>query len=198
MGMLIVSCVLILVPPILSFKRLPSNMVNIGSNSLAISAACHVSNLSHAVKPREESLHPQSPFIDSPESSGFNLPLTPRSPERSRTLSPRTYTDETNGDGIELRNFTTTSTRKSSHLSLASYSSNRLLLDRSDDGNRNAGYEQSSPFRKLARSKIRWGVVEMPPEWHSEYEIDDGAVGHLSFGVEEDNIKPPESGQWYA
>ena len=58
--------------------------------------------------------------------------------------------------------------------------------------------EQSSLFKKLARSKIRWGVVEMPPEWHAEWDNEDDVVAHLSFGVEEDDVMPPEPGRLYA
>ncbi|KAI6082383.1 hypothetical protein F4821DRAFT_216117 [Hypoxylon rubiginosum] len=193
LAMLVVSCVLITIPFILSFKRLPPNMVNIGSNSLAISAACHASVLSHAVKSRVDSL-----MVDSPFSSKLELPQTPRSPERLRTLLPgERFTDDPNGSSIEMQRLVTSSTRKSSHLSLAS--SSRLLLRRSEDSDSNMGDEQQiSPFRKLARSKMRWGVVPMPPEWHAEHDNEDGVVEHLSFGVEEDDVKPPESGQYYA
>ncbi|XXH04287.1 hypothetical protein Hte_010701 [Hypoxylon texense] len=193
-AMLIVSCVLILVPLVLSSKRLPSNMVNIGSNSLAISAACHASVLSHAVKSRPDSLLLDSPSV----SNNLDLPQTPRSPERLRTLLPgEGLTHDANGGSIEMQRLVTTSTRKSSQLSLAS--SNRLLLRRSEDSDSNEGDEQQTGlFTKLARSKIRWGVVPMPPEWHAEYDNEDGAVEHLSFGVEEDDVKPPEPGRHYA
>ncbi|KAI0193908.1 hypothetical protein F4808DRAFT_475203 [Astrocystis sublimbata] len=45
-----VTSVLITVPIILSFRRLPSNITHPGSNSLAISAACHSSALTQASK----------------------------------------------------------------------------------------------------------------------------------------------------
>lgn len=194
--MLVVSCVLILVPLVLSFKRLPSNMVNIGSNSLAISAACHASAVSHAVKVRADSL-----LLDSPLLSNLDLPQTPRSPERLRTLLPgEGFANDANAGSIEMQRLVTSSTRKSLQLSLASFRG--LLLRRSEDSedsDSNRGGEQHiSSFRKLARSKIRWGVVPMPPEWHAEYDNEDGAVEHLSFGVEEDDVKPPELGRYYA
>ncbi|KAI0137809.1 hypothetical protein F4776DRAFT_670802 [Hypoxylon sp. NC0597] len=198
LGLLIVSCVLILAPIILSVKRLPSNMVHIGSNSLALSAACHVSPLSHAVKAR-----PNSPLSKSPATSKFDLPLTPQSPGRPRTLlRGDAYSYEGIGnDGIEMQYLTpisNTTTRQSSQLSL---SSRKLLPDRdrcSEDSTGSGDDQQSSPYTKLARSKIRWGVVKMPPEWHAEYDTDAGPVGHLSFGVEEDDVQPPEPGDLYA
>ncbi|KAI0445163.1 hypothetical protein F4803DRAFT_560452 [Xylaria telfairii] len=49
--LIIVGIVLVLIPPIWSwFKRLPPNIVIPGCNSLAISAACHVSTLSYNIK----------------------------------------------------------------------------------------------------------------------------------------------------
>ncbi|KAI1370773.1 hypothetical protein F4677DRAFT_457612 [Hypoxylon crocopeplum] len=173
--MLVVSCVLVPIPVFFALKKLPSNMVNIGSNSLALSAACHVSRLSHAVKPRAESLMPNSPA-----SSRLDFPLSPSSPQYSRVLLA------------------------ASRLSPAS--SKRQLLDRgsedsgsdSSDGREEEQQQRSGPFTKLARSKIRWGVVEMPPEWHSEYDNEDGVVEHLSFGVEDDEVESPEQGRCYA
>ncbi|KAI1764186.1 hypothetical protein GGR53DRAFT_530815 [Hypoxylon sp. FL1150] len=193
LSLLVVSCVLIMIPFLLSFKRLPQNIVNIGSNSLAISAACHASTLSRAVKPWADSLLDNSPI-----SSRLTLPATPRSPERLRTfLSGEQFTDDPNGSSIEMQRLETTSTRKSSHLSLAS--SSRLLLRHSEDSDSNVGDEQDiSQFRKLARSKLRWGVVPMHPEWHAEHDNEDGVVEHPSFGVEDDDVKPPESGHYYA
>ncbi|KAI1778678.1 hypothetical protein F4818DRAFT_306948 [Hypoxylon cercidicola] len=193
LAMLVISCVLILVPFILSFKLLPSNMVNIGSNSLAISASCHASILSHAAKARANSLQ-----LDSPMSSKLDIPQTPRSPERLCTLLPsERFTEDANGSNIEMQRLVMSSTRKSSRLSSAS--SKQLLLRRSEDSDSNGGDEQQvSPFRKLARSKMRWGVVAMPPEWHAEHDNEYGVVEHLSFGVQEDDVKPPESGQYYA
>ena len=48
----------------------------------------------------------------------------------------------------------------------------------------------------IARSRIRWGVVEMPPEWY-KFLLHDEQIGHLSFGVEADEVLPPEHGRWY-
>ncbi|OTA80094.1 hypothetical protein M434DRAFT_86712 [Hypoxylon sp. CO27-5] len=196
--LLIVSCVLTLVPIILSLKRLPSNMVHIGSNSLALSAACHVSPLSHAVKARSNSLLSKSPVT-----SKFDLPATPQSLELPRTRpAGESYSYEgIKNDGIEMQNLTpisNTTTRQSSQLSL---SSRQLLPDHdrcSEDSTDSGDDQQGSPYTKLARSKVRWGVVKIPPEWHAEYDNEAGPVGHLSFGVEEDDVQPPEPGELYA
>ncbi|KAI0424070.1 hypothetical protein F5Y09DRAFT_325447 [Xylaria sp. FL1042] len=49
---------------------------------------------------------------------------------------------------------------------------------------------------RIARSRVRWGVVEMPPEFYRTL-LRGEQVGHLSFGVEEDEVLPPEPGRWY-
>ncbi|KAI0847467.1 hypothetical protein F5Y00DRAFT_271216 [Daldinia vernicosa] len=193
--MLVVSCFLILLPAILSIKKLPSNMVIIGSNSLALSAACHVSSLSHAVASRATPL-----FADYSTPSLVDFPPTLKSSKRSYTPpADDIYTEEGNRSGsIEMQNLTpmlTTTSRYSSRKSM----SKKSLLERTEEDFSDAGDEQqNSQFTKLARSKIRWGVVEMPPEWHAEYDNDDGTVGHLSFGVEEDDVTAPEPGRLYA
>ncbi|OTA98823.1 hypothetical protein M426DRAFT_101648 [Hypoxylon sp. CI-4A] len=197
LGMLVTACVLILVPIILSWKRLPENMVNIGSNSLAISAACHVSPLSHAV------VKDTKGFSESPSSFMFDLPATPRSPERSRPVlggHHDSYAYESVGnDNIEMGKLRTVSSMSSARLSpQMSSSSKQLLPARSSEDSVGIEEEQGGPFTKLARSKIRWGVVKMPPEWHDEYDGEASDVGHLSFGVKEDDVQPPEVGESYA
>ncbi|KAI1088679.1 hypothetical protein F5B19DRAFT_505454 [Rostrohypoxylon terebratum] len=206
LGLMITSCVLIMVPFFLGWKRLPSNMVNIGSNSLALSAACHASILSHAVKGSAN-----SPMLKSPAMSKTDIPETPQ------PLQPlkQSYSPLTNGDydgnvgeeSFEMRMHRpasgTTLNHQSSQMSL---DSKRLLPDRSsedrnsdsDNTNDETNDKHRSPFTKLARSKIRWGVVEMPPEWHAEYDHEAGRTEHLSFGVEEDDVRPPEPGEFYA
>ncbi|KAI1412406.1 hypothetical protein F5Y13DRAFT_180178 [Hypoxylon sp. FL1857] len=146
--LLIASCVLIFIPILLSAKRLPPNMVNIGNNSFALSAACHVSKLSYAVK-------------------------SPKISNESSRLSDQ--------EDIEMQQLMIA--RESPRSSLAS---DRLVghQDQEDDG-------EKSLFRDLARSKIRWGVVQMPPEWYAEHAHEGVAVQHLSFGVREDDVRAP-------
>ncbi|KAI0100684.1 hypothetical protein F4776DRAFT_649322 [Hypoxylon sp. NC0597] len=165
MALLIASCVLILIPILLSLKRLPPNMVNIGNNSFALSAACHASKLSHAVKSPKNVAAPGS------------------------TESPHFSRQEGVPSDIEMQQLVMTH-RSSSQQSLAS---ERLVNHQGEED----GGEQSS-FRRLARSKIRWGVIRMPPEWYAEYEHEGVVVEHLSFGVQEDDVRDPVRRRLYA
>ncbi|KAI6080358.1 hypothetical protein F4821DRAFT_265978 [Hypoxylon rubiginosum] len=88
---------------------------------------------------------------------------------------------------IELQQLETTH-RSSSQQTLVGYQSQEDKNDHADD---------LGPSRKLARSKLRWGVVQMPPEWHAEYQHE-GVVEHLSFGVKDDNVQAPVPGRLYA
>ncbi|CAJ2502401.1 Uu.00g097950.m01.CDS01 [Anthostomella pinea] len=191
--LMIVSLVLILIPPLLSFKRLSSTIVNPGSNSLALSAACHSSPLSHAAR--------KSMALDSsPRSSRFDLLPSPYMPVRPH--SPTTDGDE--GDwrgsgegagafsGIEMRRLSA----KKSWRSMRSWRS--LSLSSSTLLNKGDGDEEQGACRKLSECRLRWGVVKMPPEWYADYEHEEEEVGHLGFGAEGDDVAPPVPGRLYA
>ncbi|KAI2625580.1 hypothetical protein GGR54DRAFT_629151 [Hypoxylon sp. NC1633] len=192
LALLVVSCVLVLIPIALSLKKLPSHNI-IGSNSLALSAACHVSRLSCAFEAPADSL-----FDALPTSPQCDLAATPMSPEAYRDPS------------FEMHHLTipspTPTLHRASQQSLTSSERRLLDCDRGSEDGSGGGSEaegklrqqHNSPFTKLARSRIRWGVVRMPPEWHAEYDHEDGPVEHLGFGVEDDGVEPPVPGRWYA
>lgn len=77
-----------------------------------------------------------------------------------------------------------------------SRASERLINDQVQEDDSDCPGERGI-FWKLARSKLRWGVIQMPPEWYAEFE-DEGGVEHLGFGVEEDNVQAPVPGRKYA
>ncbi len=52
-----------------------------------------------------------------------------------------------------------------------------------------------SRLGKLSQSKLRWGVVEMPPRYWASFEQ---PVGHVSFGTAQDNIIELLDRAWYA
>lgn len=51
---------------------------------------------------------------------------------------------------------------------------------------------------RLARSRLRWGVVKMPVSFYAQFVDIKELVGHLTFGVPEQHVQPPEEGEWYA
>ncbi|GAP91838.2 hypothetical protein SAMD00023353_6700100 [Rosellinia necatrix] len=165
LALTILSVFLASLPVLLSLKRLQPNIVVPGCNSLAISAACHVSRLSNAVKHRD-----MDDSALSSSSATSLAPITPTRPGRTSELS-----------------------------SSSSSSSDRLLQGWSDTTVDGVGRDILEPslFKTLAQSKIKWGVVKMSPEWYDEFGHR-SSVGHLSFGVEEDDVTPPVEGRLYA
>ncbi|KAI0398924.1 hypothetical protein F4802DRAFT_591524 [Xylaria palmicola] len=161
----IATTILIMIPIILSFKKLPPNMVIVGANSLAISAACHASNLSQArLDNKTQKIHSDGDDIHRGVNNGI---LT-----ETRQRQSDEYADIESGP--MLRNYDTEATRSE-----------------------NSGVATATDvLRRIARNKIRWGVVEMPPEWY-KIRVRDKKVGHLSFGVEEDGVHPPKRGRLY-
>ncbi|KAI8957866.1 hypothetical protein F5Y11DRAFT_352123 [Daldinia sp. FL1419] len=195
MVLLAVSCFLVLLPALLSLHKLPPNMVIVGSNSLALSAACHVSRLSYAAKSRAKPL-----FVDSPASSQFNLPPALKSPKSPSFLMDEIYSNGGSRNGsFEMKTLSPSIRTITRQSSWQSFSSKKSLIDRAEEDFSNVRKDsQNNLFTKIARSKIRWGVVKMPQEWHAEHDNEDGPVGHLSFGVEQDDVTPPEPGRLYA
>jgi len=173
--LLVLCIILVLIPPLLSLKRLPAGMTIPGCNSFAISAACHVSNISYAVRNR---------FV-----SDENTPRSSRSFSRRGSIRTTRYTaveEEEEEDWIE--------DPKSANDLTPYYHQSEIDIYISDQKKE----KKQTMFSKLAQSKLRWGVVKMPPEWYEEYRFEGHPVGHLSFGVEEDDVYPPIEGDLYA
>ncbi|KAK3315700.1 hypothetical protein B0H66DRAFT_559574 [Apodospora peruviana] len=137
-------------PIVIALRQLPGNIPVVGTNSLAISAACHASTLSKVVRSDESS--------GSDAEKGPFLTVT-------ETISPTTP-----GSADRLN-------------SEVDWEESRKSL---------------AVFERLAQRKIKWGVVDMPKEYFDGVHMDEcGEVGHLSFGVEEDDVQPPVDGRWY-
>ncbi|KAI0596323.1 hypothetical protein F4775DRAFT_314811 [Biscogniauxia sp. FL1348] len=191
---MVVSIVLIFVPALLGLKRLPPNITNPGSNSLALSAACHCSPLSYAVTGKAKL--PDSPTTTSPSPS----------PTPSFARPPSSYLPVGSGSSNSYAETGDLATSQTFEMQTLGGSSSSLSASRQDDyedEDVEDEEERGSTFARLARSEIRWGVVRMPPEWHAEYDGGgggggDGPVGHLGFGVEEDGVGDPVVGRLYA
>lgn len=201
--LLCVVCVLITIPVFLSFQRLPVGMVNVGSNSLAISASCHASALTMAGNPSANT-HPGFSSLRKSSTSK----LLPLEGAYSSLKGPSIDDGKANalGGGLGM---------DGSALEMQALAdqkgSEKTLESRSDSESYEACKHHYRPvghieqFAQLSRSKIRWGVIEMSPEWYEEqqnYNITRPGrapepVGHLGFGVE-DGVKPPARGHWYA
>lgn len=65
-------------------------------------------------------------------------------------------------------------------------------------GNNSEEYQEDDRLKKIAQSRLRWGVVKIPPEWSSQYSGSYDQVGHVSFGTTTDEVEEPAHGRWYA
>ncbi|KAL1871122.1 hypothetical protein Daus18300_004867 [Diaporthe australafricana] len=141
-------------PPIFGRLLVTPNTVVVGSNSLAIAAACHV-----------------SPLVGQNQSR----------PGRSDQEYMAGHQDE----NMELR-----------HLMGPSPG----LLTRDDQASESCQDEEEwmAMLLRVSQSKIRWGVVKMPPSWAEQFVRRDPAVEHISFGLSEDDVETPVVGHWYA
>ncbi|KAK7745099.1 hypothetical protein SLS62_009963 [Diatrype stigma] len=201
-----VLLLLFFVPILLSLTRVPADMVNIGSNSLALSAACHVSPISYAVMERRTT---PTPAKNDPSSSTTSL--IDKSGGRGRSTSICPYADDVGSPppayhrskahddiqggseddkGFELRR-------------LPTFELCRELLKSRATADESLFYAASRgsglTFGNVARRRIRWGVVRMPQDWYDQFDREhERPVEHLGFGVEEDNVAPPIPGRWYA
>jgi hypothetical protein len=180
--MLLVSLFLISIPIVLSVKKLPANMVNVGSNSIAISAACHASTQSkvgNALLTTEPGVlwQPQVPNpLYSPEGKVFSHDGT--------VIAASGLSDP--DDGMEMKKLT-------------NWESETNLLRRTDS------VDQISPgrigkeelFGQISTSRLRWGVIKMSEGWYQEHNVE-GPVEHIGFGMEGDEVQAPVHMRWYA
>ncbi|RWA10081.1 hypothetical protein EKO27_g5043 [Xylaria grammica] len=176
-----VSSVLVTIPLILAFKKLPSNITQPGSNSLAISAACHASTISRASR--------ASATADGfPSSHLENTPVRTRSSANSDT--------DSSSQGSPRKSSLWRSWRHSRLILW--FLENRIVGEQDGDEDEDDDDDNAQGLlRKLTQSRLRWGVISMPDEWHDEYGHD-GPVEHLGFGVREDQPKSPVLGHMYA
>ncbi|KAF7532875.1 hypothetical protein G7054_g7579 [Neopestalotiopsis clavispora] len=119
--------VFILSPLFFRTRKLKNDMVVGGTNSLVISSACHVPNMSRA---------------------------------SSMWLSPFNSTEEIYTNGVD---------------------------------------EEEQYLVEVARGKVRWGAMSLPPDLATKVKTDDDEpVMHLGFGTEEHNVQAPQTGTLYA
>lgn len=64
--------------------------------------------------------------------------------------------------------------------------------------NDSENHQEDERLKKIAQSRLRWGVVKMPPEWSSQYRGSYDQVGHISFGTTNDEVEEPVNDRWFA
>ncbi|KAI0554466.1 hypothetical protein F4679DRAFT_526149 [Xylaria curta] len=203
----LLSSILITIPIFLSLKRASPHIVTLGSNSLLISMACRVSPLSLAEKSTT-----LAPGVG-PEHNFLAYPLqtvnTGRNEETDSLLQSTTLrfplgshdeAEDGEGDGgVQNGELFEDIQAKESHnnmdnMEVTSDAAGGELHGDTEPGDDvdDKSKDSANALQKVARSKIRWGVLKMPPEWLDEHDYEP-----LGFGVEGDEVTSPVEGKWY-
>lgn len=81
---------------------------------------------------------------------------------------------------------------------LMASSADVLLRDGEASKSQNGEEQRKATLLRVSQSKIKWGVVPMPPSWKDQFQMPGTTVEHLSFGVKEDDVQEPIVGHYYA
>jgi hypothetical protein len=179
LALIIFSCILVCIPVALALLKLPGEIVNVGCNSFAISAACHV--------PSEGKFAAEAAKSASLASDSTLVLPAYTSPTR---CSVELDQDDGAGGGPWARG---------DGVGSAGHDSDciEMLPLSQEDGNSPLIMEEV--LELVSQSRIRWGVVQMPPDFYSEYHCAESAqYEHLGFGVEGEDITLPVHGNYYA
>jgi hypothetical protein len=176
-----------LVPIAVALRRLPGNTTVVGSESLAISAACHVSanpkNMRDYTESSSgwESMNGSLEDFESPRQS--LIPTARVAAETGHEHGMTTLYSSNWAMGIEPER---------SHLE------GHFRLLKQEKSVWMATSEEDRERLRISQGRVKWGEVIMPAEWYAQYEGLPEPVRHLTFGLEDDNVQEPEEGQWYA
>lgn len=171
----LISLVLMTIPVILGGRKFKGEMVVARANSMIISATCHVSLL----------LGSQCPGT-------LSRICTPFSISRRDDLEPigkGGWADE-----VEMQDVLSPGAADDKPAGRSNLVNVVTVESRLEDDN----VLEVMARRRLAQSRLKWGVVRMAPGFHYNFKSFQEDVGHLSFGVVEQDVAPPEEGRWYA
>lgn len=182
-AILLVLCIaffLLTIPIVMGTRKYKGVMVVAGANSMVMSAACHVS-VSVAETERSSGGRPRE-----------------ASPSLTRNSSIFETVGGLTGPGrgeIEMENLLA----PPPGYGLAAGAQKPSGIARGHDlGLGDADVSETLRKVHLSRQKIKWGVVRMPLEFQERFRGVDEEVEHLTFGVEEQDVTPPEELRWYA
>lgn len=174
----VAAAFLAVIPLALAMRTLKSPMPLGASNSLVISAACHVPVLEEkpaaesqtgdsnsGIATVEQQFAPVSTMEDEDnQATGDNN--EPQGPHQNHGL-----------ETLEMQSLLTVDDRVSSN------------IGRIEDDVRSTGMllDTARYLFDASQEPLRWGAVETPPSWNQ----------HLSFGTRDHNVQEPVDGQWY-
>lgn len=185
LAILVSAVVLAVIPFTLARRTIKGSMPLGGSNSLVISAACHVpvrEEMSVAGSERRGSetttAEQQSVSAVDNENENYHAGTCNR-------LGPR----QSSGPGVfEMEQL----------LPPKGPVSSDNCTDEIDENRTETAVDSGRYLLDVSQNPVRWGAVEIPLSWNQQYTDQGDAAGHLSFGTREHGVQEPVDGQWYA
>ncbi|KAI2463064.1 hypothetical protein F4781DRAFT_417856 [Annulohypoxylon bovei var. microspora] len=204
---IIIAAVFAPAPLLMGLRRIKdSNMVGFPSNSLVMSAACHVSTVEAFLRPDPANRIPTIPLeerdVDPEQVTAQGQPLS-QQPLLEAAVdiemsdlganTPRGSLDspsEREDDGH---------TNDSPRASMDDSEDDTGMDEENTVGDLETALQRQERRVRLriSRSRLRWGEVQMPPSFREQWEGSEGPVGHLSFGTERQWLGEPKEGRLY-
>lgn len=196
LAMFVLSSLLCISLALFSFRKVSGDMVSGGTNSLVMSAACHVP----AVAARSK-----SPISARQSKTASRSNLTARSTSADAT-SVSSYQQEPSIEGVDIVPDRFSERYPPPYDSLITPKTGTSSTFGQNQGMEEdelqllpdvvRGDEDMSLLEEVAMSKIRWGAIPVNPDVLEDLDTDE-AVWHLGFGTEEHNVEPPRDGRLY-
>jgi hypothetical protein len=174
LSLFLVMCALAILPFFLFRRRINGPMVLGGSNSLVISAACHVAPMSPPLlsSTRDpDRVDDQAPLLKDPKQSII-------------AVRERGHRGDPDGDMVEMQDFLDPSARQTEM--------------EPDVGEENKFEDERQVLTRISQGLVRWGVVKMPVSFYQQHASHDEPVGHLGFGALAHDVRDPTNGSYYA
>lgn len=189
--MFVISGVLCISLALFSLRKVSGDMVSGGTNSLVMSAACHVP----AVATQSKSLSGRRGLA----SSRSNVTVRSASPGASPVSS---YQQAPSIEGVDIVPDGSLSPyhfpAKTDPPGRGTFGQQQEVEEDEEQllSDAAAGDEETTLLEEVAMSKIRWGAIAANPGILGGLETDE-VVLHLGFGTEDHNVEPPREGRLY-
>lgn len=195
--LLVISTMLCCLPFLFSFRKLPGDMVSGGTNSLVLSAACHVSVEERLRQLRSAVPSPTTGLVSGDKAAEQHdhgkLSSNSRHQRQPTIFNTDANVEQSRVAGDSRIDASAQPSTVSLQIQNSREDEERLLPDMTPEESEE--YELSL-LQEVARSRIRWGAVAAGPEILQGLDVDE-PVMHLGFGTEEDNVQPPQEGHLY-
>lgn len=190
LALFVLSSVLCIALALFSLRGMSGDMVSGGTNSLVMSAACHV--------PAVAMTRGKSPsFRTSEAASRSNVTL------RSASLGASSISSYQQVPSIEGVDIVPDGALSPYHYSSKTGPSGMFVKQQEAEEDEQqllsgavAQDEEKDLLEEVATSRIRWGAIPASPSILDDLDTDE-VVLHLGFGTEDHNVQPPRDGHLY-